>query len=132
MVTETDVQQLAADLNKSGKTFAEFLAELFKDKFVEIYLGDAYETVSTEQISTDYAAVFCGKIVAAYKECLVISAAHIDMNQKMRLGKLVFISERAIRALSPVGEAGILQDLFMKSNEAASLFRELRKSHEIR
>ena len=107
------------------------MAELFKDKFVEIYLGDAYETISTEQISTDYAAVFCGKVVGAYKECLIISAAYIDINQKMRLGKLVFISERAIRALSPVGEAGIMQDLFMKSNEVASLYRALRKSNEI-
>lgn len=131
MITESTVQQLSAELNKSGKTFAEFLAELFKDKFVEIYLGDAYETISTEQISTDYAAVFCGKVVGAYKECLIISAAYIDINQKMRLGKLVFISERAIRALSPVGEAGIMQDLFMKSNEVASLYRALRKSNEI-
>jgi hypothetical protein len=131
MITESTVQQLSAELNKSGKTFAEFLAELFKDKFVEIYLGDAYETISTEQISTDYAAVFCGKVVGAYKECLIISAAYIDINQKMRLGKLVFISERAIRALSPVGESGIMQDLFMKSNEVASLYRALRKSNEI-
>lgn len=131
MITESTVQQLSAELNKSGKTFAEFLAELFKDKFVEIYLGDAYETISTEQISTDYAAVFCGKVIAAYKECLIISAAYIDINQKMRLGKLVFISERAIRALSPVGEAGIMQDLFMKSNEVASLYRALKKSNEI-
>ncbi len=128
MINESEVQQICNNLNKSGKTFAEFLVELLKDKFVEIYLGDAYETISTEQISTDYAAVFCGKIVAAYRECLVLSAAYLDGNQKLKLGKIVFINERAIKALSLVGEAGIMQDMFVKSNEAASLFKEIMKS----
>lgn len=127
MITEYDVQELSSKLNGSGKTLAEFLGELFKDKFVEIYVGDSYEEVSVEQISTAYPAVFCGKIVAAYRECLVISAAYIDLNKKVRVGKLMFISERAIRALSPVENNGGLEDMFLRSREAQEIAKSFQK-----
>lgn len=119
MTSEFDVKTLAEQCKGSGKTFAEFLGELFKDTVVEIYLGDSYEEVSMEQISVSYPAVFCGKIVAAYKECLIISAAYVDKKQKqLKFGKLMFISERAIRALSPVDGKGILEDMFLRSRES--------------
>ena len=70
MASEKEIIDAIKLVQGSGKTFAEFLAELFKDKFIEVYVGDAYEDVSTEQISTTYPAVFCGKVVAAYRECL--------------------------------------------------------------
>lgn len=127
MTTEYDVQQLASNLHGSGKSLAEFLGELFKDKFVEIYVGDSYEEVSVEQISTAYPAVFCGKIVAAYKECLVISAAYIDLNKKVKIGKLMFISERAIRALSPLENNGVLEDMFLRSREAQEIAKIFEK-----
>lgn len=122
MISEFDVQSMAEKCKGSGKTFAEFLAELFKDTLVEIYLGDSYEEVSMEQISVNYPAVFCGKIIAAYKECLVISAAYIDKkSKKLKLGNLMFISERAIRALSPVDGTGILEDMFLRSKECLDI-----------
>jgi len=128
MTTEYDVQQLASNLHGSGKSLAEFLGELFKGKFVEIYLGDSYEEVSTEQISISYPAVFCGRIVCAYRECLVISAAYINTNKKMNLGKLIFISERAIRAFTPIEEEGSgLEDMFLRSKEANRLARTFQK-----
>ena len=52
MTNLEDVRGTIAELQGSGKTIAEFLSIVFKDKFIEVYLGDAYEDVSTEQIST--------------------------------------------------------------------------------
>jgi hypothetical protein len=121
-VNEFEVQELSKKLENSCKTFAEFLAELFKDKFVEIYLGDAYEQVSIEQISIEYPAVFCGKVVGAYRECLVISAAYVDNNKQLKTGKLMFISERAIRTLS-VCDGVNLEDMFLRSREASEIVK---------
>lgn len=105
--------------NHRNKTFAEFIAELFKGKFIEIYLGDSYEEVSTEQISTSYPAVFCGKVVSAFKECLVISSVYVDKRSKtMKLGNMMFISERAIRALNEIDDHGIMEDMFLRSKES--------------
>lgn len=122
---EERVRGIAESLRGSGKTFAEFLVEVFKDKFVEIYLGDEYESVSVEQISTPYPAVFCGKVVAAYKECLVISCVYVNEQKKMQTGNLLFINERAIRALDEIDGNGVLQDLFWRSADSKSLVNKL-------
>jgi hypothetical protein len=122
MINEFDVTQKIQDLRGSGKSFAEFIVEILKDKFVEVYLGDTYEEVSTEQISIEYPAVFCGKVIGAYRECLIISAAYVGSeSKKIKLGNLMFINERAIRALSPVQGQGNIEDMFLRSKEAATI-----------
>lgn len=122
MTNEQDVIEKIKDLQGSGKSFAEFIVELFKDQFIEIYLGDTYEEVSVEQISVEYPAVFCGKVIGAYRECLIISAAYIaNQSNKIKLGNLMFINERSIRALSPIQGQGVLEDMFLRSREAASI-----------
>jgi hypothetical protein len=130
MVTEDDVRQKVEDLQGSGKSYAEFLGTVFRDKLVEIYLGDSYEEVKTEQVSVSYPAVICGKVIAAYKECLVISCAYTEpsfvgpkgnVKKDFKLGKLVFISERAIRAMNEIDGKGVLEDLLLRSKESLAI-----------
>ena len=112
-------------------TIAEFWYELFKDKYVEVYLGDEYENVSTEQVSTPYPTVFCGKVIAAYKECLVMEGAYIDRkNKTYNLGKQIFISERSVRGLCEIDGNGIIDDIFLRSRETV-LLKELAVKNEI-
>ena len=122
MIPQSQLDEVIKDLNTDRKaTIAEFLYELFKDKFVEVYLGDAYESISVDQISTTYPAVFSGKVVGAYKECLILEGTYIDRRDKKRapkVGKQIFISERSIRGLCEVDGNGILDDIFLRSREA--------------
>lgn len=118
MVHSNEIKNKIDELKDSGKTFAEFLSEIFKDKFIEIYLGDSYEEVSTEQVSTAYPAVFCGKVIGAYRECLIISAAYNDRGKSLKMGNVLFLSERAIRAVTEIDGNGILEDSFMRSRES--------------
>lgn len=123
MVTESKLHELISGFNQAGRTatFAEFLAVAFKDKFIEIYLGDSYEEVSLEQTSMSYPAVFCGKVVAAYRECLIISSVFINKKKEMELGNLMFINERAIRALNEIDDNGIMEDMFLRSKESLEI-----------
>lgn len=123
MITEELVLNTIEDCNKDRtKTLAEFIATLFKDQFIEIYLGDSYEEVSVEQISTSYPAVFVGKVVAAYKECLVLNSVFVNKSTKqLELGNLVFVSERAIRGLNAVDGRGVLEDMFLRSRESLDI-----------
>lgn len=125
MVTEKSVLDLIQECNKDRtKTLGEFIGTLFKDKFIEIYLGDSYEEVSLEQTSTAYPAVFCGKVVGAYRECLVINSVFVDEDRKLQLGHLMFINERAIRGLNEVIEGnGIIEDMFLRSKETSKIKR---------
>jgi hypothetical protein len=118
MATEIEVQSMISKLSGSGKTFAEFIAELFKDRFIEVYLGDSYEEVSTEQISTSYPAIVCGKVIGAYRECIIINAAFIDKSKKLKLGNLLFINERAVRGLTEVDGNGIFEEMLLRSKES--------------
>lgn len=122
MLTESQLHSTIESFQGSGKSFAEFIAELFKGKMVEIYLGDSYEEVSTEQISVSYPAVFCGEVIGAYKECLVIKTAYIfGKANKRKDGNLMCISERAIRALNEIGGDSSIDDVFMRSRNSAEL-----------
>ena len=121
MVSKEQLKDTIQQFQGSGKTFAEFLAELFADKFIEIYVGDSYEDISTEQISTAYPAVFCGKVVAAYRECLIIDCAYVQHNSHVKLGHYLFINERAIRALNEVDGKGTLEDMMLRSKETLGI-----------
>src|SRR5271157_3726461 len=118
MLSEKHIHDSITQLQGTGKTFAEFLVVIFKDKFIEIYVGDSYEDVSTEQINTAYPAVFCGKVVAAYRECLIINCAFVAQNRHLELGNLMFINERAIRALNEVDGNGTMEDMMLRSKES--------------
>ena len=126
MINENELKAMAENFRGSGKTFAEFLAESLKDKVIEIYLGDSYEEVSTEQISVSYPAVICGKIVSAYRECLVISSIYVDKKRVVKPGKLIFINERAIRALSEVSGDSFLEDMFLRSKESLKVLKSFK------
>lgn len=121
MASEIEVNEIVSKLSGSGKTFSEFLSEVFKGRFIEIYLGDSYEDIKTEQISTSYPAVLCGKVVAAYRECLIINAAFVDNSKKLQLGNLLFINERAIRALTEIDGSGILEETLLRSRESLDI-----------
>ena len=130
MISEDKIIELVGDFNKAGRTatFAEFLAVTFKDKFIEIYLGDSYEEVSIDQISVSYPAVFCGKVVSAYRECLIISSVFVKDN-KVHPGNLMFVNERAIRALNEIDGNGIMEDMFLRSKESLEVplaFKKLK------
>ena len=125
MVTQQSVLDLIDECNKDRtKTLGEFIGTLFKDKFIEIYLGDSYEEVSLDQTSCAYPAVFCGKVVGAYRECLIINSVFINEDKKLQLGHLMFINERAIRGLNEVIEGnGIIEDMFLRSKETSKIKR---------
>lgn len=125
MINQTAILDNIAAFQGSGKTFAEFIAVLFKDKNIEIYLGDSYEQISTEQISENIPAVFCGKVIGAYRECLILNCLYEAKTGKNttteQLGHLLFVNERSIRALNEIGGDGILGDMFMRSKHSAKL-----------
>lgn len=120
-LSEQYIMSTIEKLQGTGKTFAEFLAEMFKDTFIEVYVGDAYEDISTEQISTTYPSVFCGKVLGAYRECLILNCAYVAQSRHLTMGNILFVNERAIRALSEVDGNGTLEDMMLRSKETLDI-----------
>jgi len=114
-------------LNAAGKqiTFAELLAIVWKDKVIEIYIGDTFEDIKFDDSTQKYAAVLVGKVITAYAECLVLNCAYIDQTtKKMQFGNIVCLNERAIRTVTEVDANGILKDTFLSSRDSR-VVREL-------
>jgi len=132
MIAEEYVLHKVKEANAEGrtKTFAEFIASVFEGKFVEIYLSDAYEEISMEQTSQNYPAVFCGKVVGAYRECLMINCAYIDKGKHMKLGNILFLSERAIKAINEIDGNGIMEDMFLRSKESLIIKENFVDRHQ--
>jgi hypothetical protein len=79
-------------------------------------------------VSTPYAAVFSGKVIAAYKECLVMEGLYIDRRSKSnKIGKQIFISERSIRGFCEVDGNGMIDDIFLRSREASQIKELVKK-----
>lgn len=130
MIASQDINSLINDFNETRtKSFAELIAELFKNKFVEIYLGDSFEEIKLEQNSVSYPAVFCGKVISAYKECLILNSFYTSDNKGTKqLGNIIFINERAIRSLKEIDGNGTINDLFIKSgSESLSIYKDFAK-----
>lgn len=126
MMNEKDIQNIIESFQGSNKTFSEFIAEVFKNKLVEIYTGDNYEEISTEQITTAYPEVICGKILGAYKDCLVLSCTYREpLNSKknikfqdLKFGKILFLQEFSIKSINEIDGVAIFQDLLLTSKDS--------------
>lgn len=121
MAKETDFITAIDEVNASGKeiTFAELIAKVYKDKIVEIYVGDTFEDIKYDDSTQKYAAVVIGKVITAYAECLVLNCAYIDQVSKtLKMGNIICLNERAIRTITEVDESGILRDTFLSTRDS--------------
>ena len=120
MIKEADIISKLSSMQDRSRTLAEFICEVFKDKNIEVYVGDSYEEVSIDQISQSFPAVVSGKVIGAFKECLVLNCAHV-VGKTLTNGNIIFINERAIRFLKGVDGISTLEDSFLRSKETIDL-----------
>lgn len=124
MINKNNIVGALSKFQDRTKTFAEFIVEVYKDKLVEIYLGDSYENISTDQVSVSYPAVFCGKVIGAFKECLILDCSYHNLEKKsISFGHFLFINERSIRALSEANENSNMQGMFLRSSDIKSIIK---------
>ena len=122
MISENDVKNTIEHLKNDNKSFCEFIGEILKDRLVEVYMGDKYEEVSTEQITTPYPSVFCGKVVGGYKNCLILNCSYVK-SKKIEVGNIIFLNEISIKAINEIDGHGILKDMLLDSQESISIMK---------
>lgn len=118
MATEHDfretIQKFKSDTKKH--TFAELIATVWKDRIIEIYIGDTYEDIKYDDSTQKYVAILVGKVIDAYGECLVLNCAYNDpISKTLKFGNIVCLNERSVRTITEVDNSGILKDTFLSS-----------------
>jgi len=126
------IHEAIEDFSKTGneRSFAEFINYMLHGKLVEVYLSDAYENVSTDQISTDYPAVFCGVVEGAYHNCLVINCAYIDEEKsgsKIKFGHHLFINDYSIVTINEVNGISSMEHMLLRSRDTMTALRTMSK-----
>lgn len=128
-MNESQILETLEKFKGTNKTFSEFIGEVFKDKIVEVYLGDSYEQVSTEQISISYPSVICGKVIGSFKECLVLNCVYAEVNNNVKpnkevvlnFGKMLFLHEYSIKSINEIDGKSIFKDLQLKSRDSLTI-----------
>lgn len=63
-------------------------------------------------------AVFIGKFIGAYGECIILNSIYVDQKDKTaKSGNLLFIHEKSIKAIDVADSKGTLQDMFCTSKD---------------
>ena len=99
-------------------SFAEIIAEVWGGKIVEVYIGDTYEDLKTEDATCKVPSVCIGKVVAAYAEMLVMNCVYINQRTRQaQFGNIVCLNERSVRTITEVDNSGMLKDTFLNSRD---------------
>jgi len=134
MAHENEFVEAIKELNaKPGEklTMAELLAKVWKDRIVEIYIGDTFEDIKWEDSTSKSPAILVGKIIAGYAECVVLNCAYMDQRSKdLRFGNIVCLNERGIRTVTEIDESGILKDTFLDSKDGKIIAAAARAVRE--
>lgn len=125
MATEQEFKDAIAEVNASEKeyTLAEFLFKVWKDRLVEVYIGEAYEDIKWEDSSERIPSTVMGKFIGAYAECLIINSVYIDDKNALKTGNIICLNERAIRHITELDGKGVLEDTFLKSGLAEKVIK---------
>lgn len=117
-MNEKIISECIQKSKQNKDSFSEFLFSILKDQVIEIYVGDSFEEIHLEQSSSNYPAVFVGKFIGAYGECVVLDSIYVDQKEKsVKSGNLLFINEKSIKAIDIADSKGTLQDMFCTSKD---------------
>lgn len=123
------INQLNTTPSEPKLTMAELIAKVWKDKVVEIYIGDTYEDLKFEDSTQKSPAILVGKVVAAYAECLILNCAFSDPRTgNMQFGNIVALNERGIRTITEIDDTGILKDTFLNIKDGKRIKEALKNS----
>ena len=121
------IAKLNQNPNEPKLTMAEFVAMVWKDRFVEIYIGDTYEDIKLEDTTQKVPAILVGQIICAYAECLILNCAYKDLRTgKFAFGNVVPLNERGIRTITEIDLKGGLKDTFLDVKDGPRVVEALR------
>lgn len=108
------IENAKIEEKKRSVSLAEVIADIYKGKFIEIYIGETFEDIKRNDSSTKVCSVICGKVITAYAECLFVECAYLSqVSKKIEFGNIVCVNERTIRILTEVDGEGGLLDTFL-------------------
>jgi len=116
MSTKNNIKNLIDNFGEIGSTsFAAFLAKAFEDKIIELYFGEDFEKINTEQCQTGTPSVICGTILNAVNNFIILDC-YSNNNDHLQAGSVVFINMDKVIAIKEFNKNRPLSNIFIKSS----------------
>lgn len=101
--------------NKTSSTFCEIISEKLKDKLVEIFVGEMYETLHQADFSYNSPMIICGRLVDGVGDCLILDSFHLNEDHKREFGNIIYINGYNIKAITELNTNGTLKEVLTNS-----------------
>jgi hypothetical protein len=106
---------LDGDLRK----FSDELLIKFKDKILEIYIGDQSETINYDDYSVPKNCSIFGKLIDVLDRFVIFDCFYMDSRTKtLKSDNRIYINLFQIRAMTEVNGKGSLGDIFLSVDDA--------------
>lgn len=103
-----------------SKTYAEVIFDKLNGKLVEILIGESYEELTLDQISSHYPAVIVGKVVEACGQVLILDCLYVN-NRQHSFGKTVYLNDYSIKMLSEIDDKSTIEDLLLRGRDTRAI-----------
>lgn len=102
------------------KTFAEHIFEKLENQLVEVLIGESYEELQLDQLTSNYPAVVVGKIIEAFGNVLVLDCSYYEKKQ-LKSNKILYINDFTIKCLSPIDGNVSIEELLLRSRNTKAI-----------
>jgi hypothetical protein len=105
-------------LNSDGlKRISDVMLEKYKNKILELYIGDQSETQNFDDYSTPQNCIIYGKLVDVLDRFIQLECFYVK-NNEVHSDHCVFINFFQIRAMTELNGKGALHDIFLSSKSS--------------
>jgi hypothetical protein len=88
------------------------LLDHFKDKYVQIYIGDQYEEIQQFDFSQTINGTIYGKLLDISGEFLILDCFYYD-NRNLKSGNIIFVNSWHIKVISEIKKEGSISDVLL-------------------
>lgn len=99
------------------------LFDQFKDKYVQVYIGDQYEELQQFDYSQTVNGTIYGKFLNVCGEFLILDCFYYD-NKELKSGNIVFVNSWHIKSILEVKSKGSMSDVLLSIKDIV-LIRKL-------
>lgn len=108
----------------SIKTYRNILDVLDQmvGQYVELYIGEAYESIEYEDCSRPQISTIYGKVVECLDRFLVLDCFYVDQRtQEVKDNHRCYINAFQIRTFTTVDDGGSLDDIFLSAKHVSKV-----------
>lgn len=106
------------------------LLTYFKDKYIQIYLGEQYEEIQLDDHTYEIISVIYGKLIDVVSDFLVIDCFYVSSSKdfkEIKSGNIIFINSWQVKMMTAFDDKGTIDDILLSGKHTGSIKSMINK-----